>query len=101
MSSVYTSISAASPSTNRNEDELLDDQLNDWWLATVLGDAEFISDDSQSSLGWEFEMEEPAVDSCNKPSTEEQQQVFSFVDVSSRNEKTGKLLAANKQSKMD
>lgn len=86
MSSVDTSTSAATPTANKDStQELLDDQLSDWWLTTVLGDAAFTSDDSASSLGWEFAMEEPVEShpSEQSPKPNEKQQVFCFVGSSS------------------
>ena len=38
--------------------EVLDEQLADWWSSTVLGDSAFVSDDSYTSLGWEFGTDE-------------------------------------------
>ena len=82
--SVHTSTSAATPKANKGAtQELLDDQLSDWWLTTVLGDTAFTSDDSESSLGWEFAMEEPVESHPNSESPNEEPQVFCFVTSSS------------------
>jgi hypothetical protein len=48
------------------QQELLDDQLTDWWSATVLGDNPYVSDDgSKCSLGWEYTKEELTMTSRN------------------------------------
>lgn len=68
--------------------EPLDDQLTDWWSSTVLGsDSPFVSDDSASSLGWEFTMEDlpttaNVVDSQEKGSSDSTE-VFLYFDDSS------------------
>ena len=84
--SSHRSTSAGTPTANLN------DQLSDWWLTTVLGDTGFMTEDSESSLGWEFEMEEAqsevVVESSSKKSGERNQnQVFSFANASSSHEK--------------
>ncbi len=63
MSSMHSSTSTSShlpKHENRpiKKNEVLDEQLSDWWSSTVLGDSAFVSDDSYASLGWEFETDE-------------------------------------------
>lgn len=63
MSSHHKSNSLATPSTDKGStQELLNDQLNDWWMTTVLADTGFMTEDtSECSLGWEYSTEaEPA-----------------------------------------
>ncbi len=65
MSSLHksnSSLTHASKKSGSTHQELLNDQLNDWWMAT-LADTGFMTDDSsESSLGWEYSTEEEPVD---------------------------------------
>ena len=64
MSSLHKSTSLATPSSDKGTtQELLNDQLNDWWMTTVLADTGFMTEDSsESSLGWEYSTEDEPVE---------------------------------------
>lgn len=79
-------------SSRTTQVEPLDDQLTDWWSSTVLGsDSPFVSDDSASSLGWEFTMEDLStanvVDSQKEGSSESTEVFLYFDDSSASNHK--------------
>lgn len=65
MSSHHKSKSTSTHSSSKTaitHQELLNEQLNDWWMAT-LADTGFMTDDSsESSLNWEYAMEGDSID---------------------------------------
>ena len=79
MSSRHSKISTRTPNgtsgssnykssrrSRTQQQEPLDDQLTDWWSATVLGDNPCVSDDgSQCSLGWEYTKEKISMTSSS------------------------------------